>query len=107
MSDFRNTQKLSMRNKAKTLLMGWVLPLFFPSTTLAQDIERGRELFENHCQACHRDSVKLFEHPKVKDPVELKKRIQGWALHMGSDWSESEIEDVLHFLNHKTYHFNP
>ena len=84
---------------------GEILIALLSPVAFAQDSSRGQQLFENHCQPCHRDLSAIEKKHEVKNLVDLKKRIAGWAHHMGEDWGNSEIDDVLIYLNQTTYHF--
>lgn len=69
------------------------------------DEERGRELYENHCQACHESWVHTRSTRKVTSLVELKQRIQSWSIHSDLDWTSSEIGDVSEYLGTRFYDF--
>lgn len=70
---------------------------------LAENYQRGHELYGNHCQACHTKRVHLNKKRKVKTLSELRKRVEGWAAHAGDDWGESEVDDVVYYLNRRYY----
>ena len=97
------------RKRTKTnvcvLVWGGFLTMMLSPATSAQESSRGQQLFENHCQPCHRDLSDLEKKHEVKNLVDLQTRIAGWAHHMGEDWGNSEIDDVLIYLNQKAYHF--
>jgi hypothetical protein len=71
----------------------------------AENFQRGQELYEDHCQACHEELMHA-QRRKVKTPEELRKRIEAWAAHAGADWKQSEVDDVLYFLNRSFYRFD-
>lgn len=75
-----------------------------PAPALAENYQRGHELYGNHCQACHAKMVHLSKKRKVKTLSELRKRVAGWAAHAGDDWGDSEVDDVVHYLNRRYYH---
>ncbi len=72
---------------------------------LAENFERGQELFEHQCHACHGDPYLANKKSKIKTLTELRQRITSWADHTGTDWRDSEVEDVLHYMNKSFYHF--
>lgn len=67
--------------------------------------ERGRLLYENHCQACHTSTVHIREQRKAKTPAELRAWIQRWATELKLVWSEDELADVYQLLNNRHYKF--
>ena len=69
------------------------------------DGERGRLLYENHCQACHASIVHIREQRKTKSPAELRAWIQRWAGELKLTWSADEQADVYQFLNNRHYKF--
>jgi mono/diheme cytochrome c family protein len=70
----------------------------------AQNFERGEELFEDHCQACH-DDMHRPESRHAPSLAELRKRIEAWALHTDARWQQDEVNDVLFYLNRSFYKF--
>ena len=82
-----------------------ILTASLPGTATAQNnLARGQELFEQHCQACHYD----FHQPQtrhLKTLDELKQRITSWAVHTNTGWTRQEVDDVLHYLNTSFYKF--
>lgn len=74
-----------------------------PAPAQAENYQRGHALYGNHCQACHAKRVRLSKKRKVKTLSELRKRVAGWAAHARDDWGESEVDDVVHYLNRRYY----
>lgn len=71
----------------------------------AENFARGQELFEHQCHGCHGDLVFAGKEGKVQSLSELSKRISSWAAHTGTEWGNSEIDDVLLYMNKSFYHF--
>lgn len=69
------------------------------------DLQRGRLLYENHCQACHASTVHVREHRKAKSPAELRAYIQRWAGELKLPWTADEVDDVYQHLNNLYYKF--
>ena len=69
------------------------------------DSERGRLLYENHCQFCHESQVHIREHRGAASPAELRGFIQRWAAELKLTWGEAEVNDVFQFLNNGYYKF--
>ncbi|MGZ4995929.1 MAG: hypothetical protein ACXV79_17400 [Methylobacter sp.] len=81
------------------------LASFTSGPALAENFERGQELFEDQCGGCHNNFVALNKDSKIKTMSALKERIVSWAAHTGSEWGNSEFDDVLYYLNKSFYHF--
>lgn len=96
--------------RARSLLPGTLRPVALAALAVsmgaanAQNLGRGQELFQHHCQACHFDFQKP-ESRHVESLEKLRKRVEGWALHTGTDWTQEEIDDVLFYLNRMFYKF--
>lgn len=74
------------------------------SSAHAQNFARGQELFEDHCQVCHEEFDRA-EARHMRNPEELRARIQAWAAHTNVDWKKEDIEDVLFYLDKSFYRF--
>jgi mono/diheme cytochrome c family protein len=92
----------SGRLKQRTLILAMVLAV--PAAD-AQNFERGRHLYDNHCQACHSAQLHRREASKVKSLADLRRRVAAWGEHAGENWGSSEINDVTHYLERSFYHF--
>lgn len=85
------------------LLLG--LGTAFVVPTVRADAERGRLLYENHCQGCHLSTVHVREQRKVVTPAELRAAILRWSGEIKMSWQESERADVYQYLNNQYYRF--
>lgn len=72
----------------------------------AADAERGRLLYENHCQSCHDSVVHVRSQRRAASVPELVWQIARWERHLGLDWRFSEVADVLAYLNGRYYRFD-
>lgn len=70
----------------------------------AQNFQRGQELFEHHCLACHHDFERT-DSRHVRSLAELRRKIEAWASHTNVGWRKTEIGDVLYYINKSFYHF--
>ena len=86
------------------LTLGFILAILLPMEVYAENFERGQGLFQDQCSSCHGE-LNLDKGSKVKNPSDLGKKISSWAAHSGTDWKESEIDDVMYYLNKSFYHF--
>jgi mono/diheme cytochrome c family protein len=66
--------------------------------------DRGRALYEHHCQFCHESWAHSREGRHVATIDGLRKRVRAWSIHSGLDWGPSEIDDVTAYLNRRFYH---
>ena len=95
---------MSVNHSTVLLGVGLSLIALAPAPASAENYQRGHELYGNHCQACHANLVHLGKNRKVKTLSELRKRVAGWAAHAGDDWGDSEVDDVVYYLNRRYYH---
>ena len=71
----------------------------------AQNIERGRRLYENHCQVCHKIDVHGRKNRTAIGIAELRDIVQRWQENQKLRWTAEEIEDVVQFLSTSRYFF--
>lgn len=71
----------------------------------AQNIERGRRLYENHCQVCHKVDIHGRKNRTAIGIAELRDIVQRWQENQKLRWSAEEIEDVVQFLSTTRYFF--
>ena len=82
------------------LAAGLTVPVSFAH---AQDTERGRLLYQNHCQECHETGVHFREERKVTNPEELTAQVVRWTKELELDWTQEEVADVRAFLDERFY----
>jgi mono/diheme cytochrome c family protein len=75
--------------------------------TRAQDLQRGRSLYENHCQACHAKPLQRRKDSKIETLDDLRRRVSAWGDHAGEGWGAAEIDDVTGYLDDRFYHLRP
>lgn len=73
---------------------------------LAVDADRGRQLYENQCQACHSNLLHSKDARKINTLTELQRRVAAWGIHAGGDWGSEEVNDVTLYLDRSFYHFD-
>lgn len=71
----------------------------------AQNIERGRQLYENHCQKCHTVTVHARKNRAALSIDDLREIVNQWQSNQGLRWRDDEIEDVVQFLAKTRYFF--
>jgi len=86
----------------------WLLAgLWSASAAVAQvpDLERGRALYENHCQVCHTDMVHTRPRRLVLSAGTLREIVDSWQREENLRWSAQEVDDVVHYLASTRYKF--
>lgn len=96
-----------MRRHSFRLTLLCALLVAMPGVTAAQapNIERGRALYENHCQVCHTPQVHTRANRLPIDAAELREIVTGWQRSENLRWSAEDIEDVVQFLRQTRYRF--
>jgi cytochrome c5 len=89
----------------KRAVLFLLLTLVAASAARAQDAERGRDLYENHCQGCHSSQAHIREARKVRTPQDLSAWVRRWQRNQSLNWGEEEVSDVAAFLDREFYHF--
>ena len=69
--------------------------------------DRGRLLYENHCQVCHDSRAHIRANRKANSPSQVEKWVTRWSTHLKLDWQQAEIEDVTLYLSQRYYKFGP
>jgi len=69
------------------------------------DIERGRALYENHCQVCHTPNVHTRPNRIAITIEDLRQLVSAWAQQEKLRWSGEDVEDVVAFLNATRYRY--
>ncbi|MCC7547457.1 MAG: cytochrome C [Burkholderiales bacterium] len=89
----------------RTLVAGVVLLGLVPGFAMAQDVERGRLLHENHCRMCH-DSIAYKRDAKIaKNYSDVRAQVTRWQTNTGLGWSESDIDSVTRYVAQRYYKY--
>jgi len=72
----------------------------------AADMERGRALYENHCQSCHTKKVHGRPDRWPGTVADLRQAVTQWKRNENLPWTAEEIEDVVAYLNDTQYRFS-
>jgi hypothetical protein len=83
------------------------LAMFVAPVVFAQipDSERGRTLYENHCQVCHTSAVHARVNRIAMTRTEVRQLVENWQSQGKLGWSADDINDVVDFLSRTKYHF--
>ena len=75
------------------------------SGAMAQDLERGRLLHENHCRMCH-DSIAYKRSERIaKNLADVKAQVTRWQTNTGLRWTEDDIDSVTAYVAKRFYKF--
>lgn len=69
--------------------------------------ERGRLLYENHCQFCHTQKIHARPNKVPLTRGQLRAIVDDWQRQQDLRWSGEDTEDVVEYLNRTRYHFPP
>ncbi len=72
---------------------------------LAADEQRGRALYENHCQGCHSVKVHNRRQRWPADISQLRDIVDRWQAQQNLRWSRDDIDDVVYYLNVTQYSY--
>jgi mono/diheme cytochrome c family protein len=86
-----------------SLLTVWAA-LSAPGAVAEPEFDRGRALYENHCEECHESWAHTRDGSRVNTIEDLRRWTQAWSMHSKLDWSDDEINDVADYLNREYYH---
>jgi mono/diheme cytochrome c family protein len=78
------------------------LLLMFPPAH-ADEQERGRLLYENHCTSCHTSKVHVRGKHKAHTLEDIEKQVRRWSGELGLTWSDEEVAAVRSYLSIRYY----
>lgn len=93
--------------KAATAALPALLALFallaLPSR--AQDAQRGKELYDTHCLACHYERIHKRDPSRslVKSLAQLRLEVAQRAAVTGQRFTLEDLEDIAEYLNRSHY----
>ena len=70
-----------------------------------EPVREGKLLYDNHCIVCHDSTVHIREKRRVRSIGDIHYWVRRWSASLELDWSESQIEQVVHYLNRRFYRF--
>jgi mono/diheme cytochrome c family protein len=73
---------------------------------LPADAERGRALYENHCQVCHTPKVHSRADRLPINQAELRAIVDRWQQAENLRWSGQDVADVVDYLNRTRYGYD-
>jgi mono/diheme cytochrome c family protein len=83
-----------------------LLALAFPLLAAAQDLQRGRLLYQTHCGGCHYERTHDERvRPAVRDLDGLRDMVAKWAPQTKRSYTLDELDDIVQYLNEAHYRF--
>lgn len=71
----------------------------------AEDLARGRAIYETRCIGCHGTSVHVREARQATDFAGVRAAVARFAREVGGTWAQDEIDDVAAYLNQLYYRY--
>jgi hypothetical protein len=92
----------------KGVLALWLLILLMPSaygSELPGDSTEGKRLYEANCMGCHDTGVHTRKDRIVQSLDALKKRLGDCSHMAGKEFSATETQNTIKYLNDQFYRF--
>jgi mono/diheme cytochrome c family protein len=77
--------------------------LLAAGTAQAQNIDRGRLLYEAHCGSCHTERLHDREKSVIRSYADLRAEVGRRAAMTSRRFSPDELDDVIEFLDRSHY----
>jgi mono/diheme cytochrome c family protein len=69
----------------------------------AQDLQRGKLLYETHCATCHTEKLHGRDRTVVKSMADLRDQVVRWSKQTKRSFTLDELEDIALYLNASHY----
>ena len=97
-----------MKSFACVLLVpAMALAVAAPAATFESRLERGRALYERHCEVCHTPSIHTRPNKLPLTRDELAAIVDHFRRIENLGWTPEEVDDVVEYLNRTRYYFAP
>ena len=77
--------------------------LLLAGAAQAQDVERGRLLYETHCATCHTERLHTRENSIIRSYGALRAEVGKRAAMTNRRFSPEELEEIIEFLDRSHY----
>ena len=78
--------------------------LFAASAAQAQNLDRGRLLYETHCGSCHTERLHDREQSLIRTYADLRREVgDRAALVPNRRFTPDELDDIIEFLDRSHY----
>lgn len=96
---------MKSRALARCLAVSVYLVMGTAGAQAPADAERGRGLYENHCQVCHTPRVHSRTDRLPINQAELSEIVDRWQREEKLRWSAQDVSDVVEYLNRTRYNY--
>jgi mono/diheme cytochrome c family protein len=86
-----------MKSIVSLALLAFALPL------QAQDLQRGKLLYETHCATCHTEKLHGRDRTVVKSMADLRDQVVRWSKQTKRSFTLDELEDIAFYLYKSHY----
>ena len=69
----------------------------------AQNVDRGRLLYETHCATCHTERLHEREKSLIRSYADLRGEVGRRAALTNRQFSPDELDDIIEFLDRSHY----
>lgn len=69
----------------------------------AQDLQRGKLLYETYCATCHTEKLHGRDRTVVKSMADLRDQVVRWAKQTKRSFTLDELDDIALYLNQSHY----
>ena len=76
-------------------------------SALAQDAQRGRQIYETHCLSCHYERIHGRDRSRstIQSRTALRIEVGRWAAQVKRPFSTEDVDDIAEYLNRSHYRF--
>ncbi|WP_108683401.1 hypothetical protein [Methyloceanibacter sp. wino2] len=92
-------------NSLLSVLASMLLVTTAHAASLPGDSANGKRLYDTHCTDCHDTSVLSRPDRAVQSLDELKEQLASCSHMASAEFSATETQDLLKYLNDEFYHF--
>ena len=93
----------------KSILCASLLILLMPSAyaaSLPGDSAEGKRLLDANCMECHQTDIFIRKDRSVQSLDALKEQVDGCTHMARKEFSTSETQNLIKYLNDQFYHFD-
>ncbi len=82
-----------------------VLPALLAPAARAQDAQRGKALYENHCRVCHYESIHKRDPSRslIRSLAQLRVEVAQRATLTKQRFTLEDLDDIAEYLNRTHY----
>jgi mono/diheme cytochrome c family protein len=96
-----------MKSSASILLAAAITSGAWAAASVPGDFERGRALYETHCEQCHTPGIHSRPNKLPLTRDELAAIVDHFRRTANLAWTPEEVDDVVEYLNRIRYRFAP